>query len=89
MSRWWSPRSNGRPADCRQVARVVQQHLDGELDEQAARAVAQHLEVCLHCGLDASTYRELKRHLSRLQHPVDDAVVKRLRRFVDQFSVEK
>ncbi len=80
MRRWWTPRTNRRPADCRQVARLVQHHIDGELDEPAARAVAQHLKLGLHCGLDALTYRELKRYLSRLHHPVGDALVERLGR---------
>jgi anti-sigma factor RsiW len=89
MRTWWSPGSNGRPADCRGVARLIQHHLDGELDEEAARVVAQHLEMCLRCGLEASTYRQLQRHLARLQEPVDDAVLERLRRFVDELNVDR
>jgi anti-sigma factor RsiW len=76
------------PLDCRQVARIIQRHIDGELDEHAARAVARHLEVCLRCGLDARTYHELKRRLVHLQEPVDAATIERLRRFVSRLAAD-
>ena len=80
------PTHRVRPDDCREVARRLQTYLDGELDVDTAFAISQHLEACLRCGLDAATYRELKRHLARMQQPVDDALVERLRRFVDALT---
>jgi anti-sigma factor RsiW len=88
MRTWWSRRSLSEPADCRQVARVVQRHIDGELDGEAAEAVARHLEMCRKCGLDAETYRRLKRQISGLHEPVDADAVERLRRFVDELTVD-
>ncbi|MDP8929430.1 MAG: zf-HC2 domain-containing protein [Actinomycetota bacterium] len=70
--------------DCREVARVLQSYLDHELDQRTARKVSHHLEDCRRCGLEASTYRELKQRLSDLGQPVDPEVVERLRVFVDK-----
>ncbi|MDP8928281.1 MAG: zf-HC2 domain-containing protein [Actinomycetota bacterium] len=72
--------------DCRQVARVLQAYLDRELDQHTARKVSHHLEDCRRCGLEASTYRDLKQRLSDLGRPVDAEVVERLRIFVDKLS---
>lgn len=77
------------PLDCRQVARVVQRHIDGELDEDAARRVARHLEMCLRCGLDVRTYEALKRQLAGLQDPVEPETLARLRRFVDELAADR
>lgn len=88
MRTWRSRRNVSEPVDCRQVARVVQQHIDGELDGEAASAVGRHLEMCRRCGLDAETYRRLKRQLTGLQEPVDADAVERLRRFVNELSVD-
>lgn len=81
-------RREGPPGDidCRQVARVLQTHLDGELDRATARRVAAHLEDCRRCGMEAATYRELKRRLADASEPVDPAAVARLRAFVDGLS---
>ncbi len=72
--------------DCREVARVLQTYLDSELDELTARKVSHHLEDCRRCGLEASTYRELKQRLSIMRRPVDPEVVDRLRDFVDKLT---
>ena len=45
-------------ASCMQVMRVLQSYLDGQTDEMTARRVANHLEACRRCGLDAATYRD-------------------------------
>ncbi len=72
--------------DCREVARVLQTYLDRELDEHTSRKVSHHLEDCRRCGLEASTYRELKKRLSDMRRPVDPEVVERLRDFVDKLT---
>ena len=71
--------------ECARVGRVLQQCLDEEIDQATARRVAAHLEVCLHCGLEAATYRKLKASLARQLIP-DDEVMSRLRRFVDELA---
>lgn len=72
--------------DCGEVARVLQTYLDSELDQRIARKVSRHLEDCRRCGLEASTYRELKQRLSDMRRPVDPQVVERLRVFVDKLT---
>ncbi len=47
-------------ARCRRVARVLQSYLDGELEPPTATAVAEHLEACRRCGLEADTYAAIK-----------------------------
>ncbi len=79
-------RRRGDGLDCREVARMLQPYLDGEIDQHTARQVSHHLDDCRRCGLEASTYRELKRRLSDMSRPVDPQVVERLRRFVDELT---
>lgn len=86
MNVW--PRRHGRAgrgtlpgmAECVRVARVLQSYLDGETDEVTARRVAAHLEDCRRCGLEATTYRQVKEALARREAP-DTEVVARLRDF--------
>ena len=68
-------------ASCMQVMRVLQSYLDGRTDQVTARRVANHLDACLRCGLEASTYREIKAALARQAAPLDGASLERLRAF--------
>lgn len=70
--RWWWRRNELR---CREAGRLLQRHLDGELDELGSRRVARHLEACRRCGMDAESYEEIKRALRRSAgRPPADAV---------------
>jgi anti-sigma factor RsiW len=75
-------RPNAR-ANCREVAVFLQRYLDGEVDEYTLRRVAAHLEDCRRCGLEAATYRSLKRALARRGLVPADAAA-RLRTFAEQ-----
>ena len=68
-------------ASCMQVMRVLQSYLDGQTDQLTARRVANHLDACRRCGLEASTYREIKAALARQAAPVDETSLQRLRAF--------
>jgi anti-sigma factor RsiW len=68
-------------ASCMQVMRVLQSYLDGHTDEVTARRVANHLEACRRCGLEAATYREIKAALARHAAAPDQAALDRLRAF--------
>jgi anti-sigma factor RsiW len=68
-------------ASCMQVMRVLQSYLDGHTDEVTTRRVANHLEACRRCGLEAATYREIRASLARKAGPVDESAVERLRAF--------
>ncbi|MDA8056891.1 MAG: zf-HC2 domain-containing protein [Actinomycetota bacterium] len=66
--------------------RVLQSYLDGALDEVAARRVAEHLEDCRRCGLEAEVYQEIKAALGEGDRTVDPRAVERLRRFGEQLA---
>ena len=67
---------------CIQVARILQRYLDDQLDERAAAQVADHLDACRRCGLDAESYREVKFALARSSLPPSPERVERLTSFV-------
>lgn len=77
-------------SQCHHVARVLQSYLDGEADPPTSEAVAAHLEVCRRCGLEATTYQEIKAAITvtapGAARPVDDDAVERLKRFADTLS---
>ena len=68
-------------ASCVQVARVLQQYLDGELDTSHRALVAGHLSACRRCGLDEKSFREIKSALARRRHELPAEPIDRLRRF--------
>ena len=68
-------------ASCVQVARVLQQYLDAELDTSHRALVAGHLGECRRCGLDEKSFREIKSALARRRHEVPAEPIDRLRRF--------
>ena len=68
-------------ASCMQVMRLLQSYLDGQTDEVTARRVANHLDACRRCGLEAATYREIKAALTRAAAAPDPSAVERLRSY--------
>ena len=80
--RWW----RREKLSCREVGKVLQSYLDGELDELRARRVARHLEMCRRCGMAAETYAEIKRALrGSAGSPPQDAI-DRLRAFGEHLA---
>ncbi|MBI2168537.1 MAG: zf-HC2 domain-containing protein [Actinobacteria bacterium] len=71
---------------CREVGRVLQAHLDGEIEHQKAQAVATHLNGCAGCGLEADVYSEIKAALRRQAGELAPDAVERLRRFGEHLS---
>lgn len=74
---------------CLRVTLVLQSYLDGEVDPATSAIVAQHLEECRGCGLEASTYRTIKAAITRAggeATPVDPAAVDRLRSFAHDLA---
>jgi anti-sigma factor RsiW len=59
---------------CLRAGRILQSHLDGELDEVTARRVAAHVAECRRCGLEVAVYREIKDSLTRKTPPSDEAL---------------
>ncbi len=82
LSMWRRMRGSAEIASCREVGHVLQSYLDGELDELAAHRITRHLALCRRCGMEASTYAEIKASLARNRtQGIDRAAVGRLREF--------
>ena len=79
---WRRRGADQRPLNCKQVARVLQAYLNGELDGLDAWRVTAHLEDCRRCGLEVATIREIKRALAGRYQPAPETVA-RLRAFCD------
>lgn len=77
------------PPDCREVAEVLQSYLDGELPESKTHLVAEHLEHCQRCGIEADVYREVKESLGQLATPPDREAVERLRSFAEGLTTDE
>lgn len=71
---------------CKEVGRLLQSYLDGELDELWTRRVARHLEDCRRCGLAVQTYTEIKRSLHDFAGPLPEDTLDRLRTFGEQLA---
>jgi anti-sigma factor RsiW len=67
--------------DCRAVGRWIQSYVDDELEPDRRGQIAEHLEACRRCGLELSTYREVKASLGRERPEVAPDALDRLRRF--------
>lgn len=68
-------------ARCLRTSRALQRYLDGEADELTAARVAEHLEQCRRCGLQARTYQAIKDALRSGSRDVDDLTLRRLHAF--------
>jgi predicted anti-sigma-YlaC factor YlaD len=77
-----------RPLTCREVGKLLQRYLDGDTDDQTTARVAEHLEDCRRCGLEAEIYREIKASLARQAPTLPETTLTRLRRFGDQLATE-
>ncbi len=68
-------------ARCVRTSRALQRYLDGEADDRTAARVAEHLETCRRCGLQARTYQSIKEALRSGSRDVDDLTLRRLHAF--------
>jgi predicted anti-sigma-YlaC factor YlaD len=78
----WPHVRPGEALSCREVGRLLQRYLDEELSgEVEAASLAEHLDECRRCGLEADTYRHIKESLRQRRQPVPEESVRRLREF--------
>jgi len=75
-----------RMITCRQVGKLLQRYLDGDLDEARMVRLAAHLEDCRRCGLEAATYERIKTALADRHVPVPTESLARLRAFGEQLA---
>lgn len=64
---------------CDEVAELLQQYLDNELDATEVPKVLAHLEMCRDCGLEADLYESIKGSLRQHQHSPNQASLDRMR----------
>ncbi|WP_291383511.1 zf-HC2 domain-containing protein [Demequina sp.] len=84
--------SRSARSDCHRAARFLQHYLDGELDMVRSAMVAEHLETCRRCGLEARTYQSIKVAISAAaphSDEADAAAVARLRDFADTLAKQE
>lgn len=68
---------------CRAVGRALQAYIDDELADERGPLIANHLDACLRCGMDAASFRWLKARLAGLAPGPTDHELNRLRAFAD------
>lgn len=75
---------------CHDLGQWLQHYLDDELESPLAEQVAEHLETCVRCGLEADTYTRIKSALregsGRTPVIEDEVALQRLRRFADALA---
>lgn len=76
--KWFRRRRPDGPLTCKEVARVLQGYLDGEVAPTVARDVADHLDDCVDCNFEAHVYDEIKAALRRRARDVPEDSVARL-----------
>lgn len=84
---WWR---RSKELSCREVGEVLHGYLDRELDDADRVIVAEHLEKCRECGLEASTYERIKAALVQpaAQQTVDADALERLRNFGSSLAAD-
>lgn len=86
---WWRRlRGSADIAGCLEVTKNLQSYLDGQLDAVTATRLARHLEICRRCGLEATTYQEVKRALARRDKPPPPDILRRLQAFAEQLATD-
>ncbi|MCB0966324.1 MAG: hypothetical protein KDB37_05775 [Ilumatobacter sp.] len=79
--RWPSIR-RGEQLACPEVARLLQQFVDDEVDDPVVvEALSAHVDHCAPCGYEAETFRSIKVALAARRVPVEPDSVDRLRSF--------
>ncbi len=73
---------------CGQVLEVLQAHLDGEVDAETARKVAQHLDKCQPCDREASMYSRIKSGLASKRRVLDPVILEQLDSFADRLVAD-
>ncbi len=66
----WIMKLFGRQAPgsmtCRHVGEVLQEYLDGYIDDERTSRIAAHLDECRRCGMEAEAYERIKATLATL-----------------------
>ena len=71
---------------CRDVAKLLQAYLDNESDPEARDRIAEHLDECVRCGLDADVFRRIKASLASRNVALEPEAMHRLRAFSQELT---
>lgn len=74
------------PPGCEEVGAVLQAYLDGELGPEDGELVAEHLEHCDRCEIEAATVSKVVDSIRRQRPDLDAESLQRLRRFVEELD---
>ncbi len=74
---------------CDEVLVILQAYLDGEVDADTAAKVAQHIERCSDCTVEAETYQLIVEQIQQRTRPVDPKVIEALEQFGHQLLDER
>jgi anti-sigma factor ChrR (cupin superfamily) len=75
-----------RGLSCDQVAVVLQQYLDEELEASQVPKVLKHLDTCKDCGLEAEVYTRIKTSLVAHQEAPDAGSMDRIRALAQELA---
>ncbi len=79
-------RRNHGTLGCRDVQRLMQRFVDGELPASQTDLVAEHLRDCERCGLSAEEFSAVKSALRRLRPDLDVDALARLHAYADELT---
>ena len=86
----WLMKLFGRQASgsmsCRKVGEVLQEYLDGRIDDERSSRIEVHLEECRRCGMEADAYARIKSTLATKRPDLPAESLDRLRHFGDQLA---
>jgi anti-sigma factor RsiW len=71
---------------CPEVGELLQQYLDGTIDDDRVGQIEIHLEECRRCGLEADVYERIKVTLAAQRRDLPADSVERLRAFGEQLA---
>lgn len=76
-----------RAMGCAEVGRILQNYLDGDLDDRRSARLRAHLDDCRRCGMEVDTYTQIKTCLARRSAALPADAVARLRAFGQHLAV--
>lgn len=67
--------------DCKQVGKLLQEYLDDQLNEAVRAKMQTHLMMCADCGLEYTTFLQLKHALADRRNALPEDAIRRLQQF--------
>ncbi len=71
---------------CHQVLEVMQAYIDGEVDEQVALNVVEHLEMCSQCAHEVDLFKRIQASVRERADEIDPRIIERLTAYAQELS---